>query len=76
MGIEYRLNLVAEIPAGVVAERIMPEPADRPAGGPPLTADLSETHGYVLTILPRRRAVISALSDAASGSGRSRRTSR
>jgi hypothetical protein len=51
MALEYRLVLAGSTPADQVAERSLPDPAERPAGpGPLLSADLVDKYGFLLTV--------------------------
>lgn len=65
MATEYRLTLAGSPPVEQVAERALPDPAERPTGTPHLiAADLYDRYGFELTILAGRNGYFDAESDS------------
>ncbi|BCJ52131.1 hypothetical protein Asp14428_36060 [Actinoplanes sp. NBRC 14428] len=59
MALEYRLVLAGSTPVELVAERAMPDPADRPTGTPPLlSAALWDQYGFELTVRSGRNGYV------------------
>ncbi len=64
MATEYRLTLAGNTPVVQVAERALPEPAERPIGSPDLlAADLYDRYGFEVTIRAGRDGYFDAESD-------------
>lgn len=64
MALEYRLVLAGSTLADQVAERSLPDPAERPAGpGPLLSADLVDRYGFLLTVRSGQNGYIEVAAD-------------
>jgi hypothetical protein len=63
MAIEYRLTLAGSTPVEHVAERALPDPAERPTGTARLSADLYERYGFDVTIRAGQNGYYDAESD-------------
>lgn len=64
MALEYELTFDTDAPVNQVAERALPDPAERPTGTAPLlSADLYDTHGFGVTILTGRNGYVEGQHD-------------
>jgi hypothetical protein len=63
MAIEYRLTLAGSTPVEQVAERALPDPAERPTGTARLSADLYDRYGFDVTIRAGQNGYYDAESD-------------
>jgi hypothetical protein len=65
MALEYSFTLAGDIPVNRVAERALPDPAERPTGTAPLlSADLYDRYGFGVTVLAGRNGYFAAEGDA------------
>lgn len=65
MAIEYDLTLAGNTPIEQLAERALPEPAERPTGTTPfLTADLDDKYGFDVTVAIGSDAYINVETDS------------
>ena len=64
MAIEYRLILAGNPPIEQVAQRALPDPAERPTGTPPLfDAGLYDRYGFYLSVWASSNGYFDAVSD-------------
>ena len=64
MSLDYRLTLAGRTPIEQVAERALPEPAERPTGTAPLlSAKLLERHGFDVTVRSGRNGYVDVMAD-------------
>ena len=67
MAIEYDLTVAGSTPINQMAERALPDLAERPTGMPPLLSrDLDDQYGFGVTVLGGTKGYIDALSDGGS----------
>jgi hypothetical protein len=65
MALEYSFTLAGDTPLDQVAERALPDPAERPTGTAPLlSADLYDRYGFAVTVLAGRNGYFAAEGDA------------
>jgi hypothetical protein len=64
MSLDYRLTLAGSTPIEQLAERALPDPAERPTGIPPiLSADLYDRYGFGVTARSGPNGYVDALTD-------------
>jgi hypothetical protein len=67
MALEYRLTLAGTTPVDQVAERTLPDPAERPTGTAPLlSAALFERYGFNVTVRAGQNGYLDVESDQGS----------
>ncbi|GIF98202.1 SitI3 family protein [Catellatospora citrea] len=64
MGIDYTLTLAGDPPVEQLAQRALPDPAERPAGTPPLlSVNLDAARGFAVSVLARRNGYVDVTAD-------------
>ncbi|MEU8076573.1 SitI3 family protein [Catellatospora citrea] len=64
MGIDYRLTLAGDLPVEQVAQRALPDPAERPAGTARLlSVNLDAAHGFAVGVRAGRDGYVDVTAD-------------